>query len=132
MVVVIQFQEKTMHYIMLKSKLHMARITEARADYEGSITIDRDLMDAVKLLPYEKVLVSNSSNSNRFETYVIEGPAGSGTICLNGPASRQGAVGDRIVILSFCSVPKDEARRQKPLILVLDENNKPAGPLRNT
>ncbi len=121
-----------MYCIMLKSKLHMARITEARGDYEGSITIDRDLMDAVKILPYEKVLVSNSANSNRFETYVIEGAPGSGTICLNGPASRQGAVGDRVVILAFCAVPAEEARRQRPFILALDENNKPVGPLKST
>ncbi len=121
-----------MNCIMLKSKLHMGCITEARADYEGSITIDRDLMDAVKILPYEKVLVSNSANTNRFETYVIEGAPGSGVVCLNGPASRQGAVGDRVVILSFCSVPAEEARRHRPLILTLDEKNRPTGPLKET
>lgn len=117
---------------MLKSKLHLARVTRADLDYEGSLTIDRDLMDAVQLLPYEKVLVSNLTNGNRFETYAISGPPGSGVICLNGPTAHLGAVGDRLVILSFALVPTGEARRQRPLILVLGDKNKPAGPLKET
>lgn len=121
-----------MYSIMLKSKLHMACVTEARLDYEGSLTIDRDLMDAVKLLSYEKILVSNQTNGNRFETYAIAGEPGSGTICLNGPAAHHGSVGDRLMIFSFCLMPTDEARHQHPLILVLDENNKPTGPLKDT
>lgn len=119
-----------MFSIMLKSKLHKARVTETALDYEGSLTIDRDLMDAVKLLPYEKVLVANLNNSNRFETYAIPGKAGSGVICLNGATAHLGAVGDSIIIFSFAVVPADEARHQRPLILALDENNKPAGPLK--
>lgn len=111
---------------MLKSKLHMARVTSVQRDYEGSLSIDRDLMDAVKLLPYEKVLVSNMANTNRFETYAIAAPAGSGTICLNGPAALLGSVGDRLVIFSFCLVPEEDARYHRPLILVLDSANKPA------
>ena len=95
-------------------------------DYEGSLAIDRDFMDAVKLLPYEKILVSNMENTNRFETYAIPAPPGSGTICLNGPAARLGAVGDRLVIFAFALVPTDEARNHRPLILVLGKNNKPA------
>ena len=121
-----------MFSIMLKSKLHMARVTHVMPEYEGSLTIDRDLMDAVKLLPYEKVLVSNMANANRFETYAIPSKAGDGMICLNGPAARLGAVGDRLVILAFGAVPTDEARRHRPLVLVLDDRNKPAGPLRET
>jgi len=124
--------ELFMYSIMLKSKLHMARVTEARLDYEGSLTIDRELMDAVKLRPYEKILVSNKANGNRFETYAIAGEPDSGIICLNGPAAYLGAVGDRLVILSFCLVPSDETSQQHPLILVLDENNKPTGPLKET
>jgi len=115
---------------MLKSKIHLARVTEVRADYEGSLTIDRDLMDAVKLLPYEKIMVSNMENANRFETYVIPAPPGSGTICLNGPAAQLGARGDRLVIFSFCHVPTDEARNHRPLIIALDKANKPVGPLK--
>jgi len=119
-----------MFSIMLKSKLHMARVTHVMPEYEGSLTIDRDLMDAVKLLPYEKVLVSNMTNANRFETYAIPGKAGDGMICLNGPAARLGAVGDRLVILAFGAVPTDEARRHRPLILMLNDQNQPAGPLK--
>ena len=120
-----------MHSIMLKSKIHLARVTEVKADYEGSLAIDRDLMDAVKLLPYEKILVSNMENTNRFETYAIPARPGSGTICLNGPAARLGTIGDRIVIFSFCHVPTDEARNHRPCILVLDEHNKPVKPMQN-
>lgn len=119
-----------MYSIMLKSKLHMARVTHAKPDYEGSLTIDRELMDLVKLRPYEKVLVANSSNGQRFETYAIVGAPGSGMICLNGPATHLGAVGDRLVILAFALVPTEDAPRQKPLILVLDEHNRPTGPLK--
>ena len=121
-----------MYSIMLKSKLHMARVTEVRAEYEGSLTIDRDLMDAVRILPYEKILVSNSANGSRFETYAIPGTPGSGTICLNGPATHLGSVGDRIVILSFEMMPTDNAGRTRPLVLVLDEQNRPIGPLKDT
>ncbi len=117
---------------MLKSKLHMARVTHLEPDYEGSLTIDRDLMDAVKLLPYEKVLVSNKSNANRFETYVIAAPSGSGTIMLNGPAACLGKIGDRLVIMAFAQVPIADARRHHPLVLVLNEQNRPAGPLKET
>jgi aspartate 1-decarboxylase len=115
-----------MHSIMLKSKIHLARVTDVKADYEGSLAIARDLMDAVKLLPYEKILVSNMENTNRFETYAIPAQPGSGTICLNGPAARLGKSGDRLVIFSFCHVPTDEARNHRPFIIVLDEHNKPA------
>ncbi|MBI2440138.1 MAG: aspartate 1-decarboxylase [Lentisphaerae bacterium] len=119
-----------MFSIMLKSKLHLARVTHVKPDYEGSLTIDRNLMDAVKLLPYEKVLVANLANANRFETYVIPGKPGDGVICLNGPAARLGSVGDKLVILAFSAVPTDEARRHRPLILTLNERNQPTGPLK--
>lgn len=121
-----------MFSIMLKSKLHLARVTAVEPEYEGSLMIDRDLMDAVKLLPYEKILVANMSNGNRFETYAIAGKPGSGTICLNGPTTMLGKAGDRIIIFAFGAVPTEEAKFQQPLILVLDENNKPAGPLKET
>ena len=119
-----------MYSTMLKSKLHRARVTHSNLDYEGSITIDRNLMDAIQLLPYEKVLVSNLANGNRFETYAIAGAPGSGIIGLNGPTAHLGKVGDRVVILAFALVPTTEARRQRPLILVVDEQNKPTGPLK--
>ena len=115
-----------MYSIMLKSKIHLARVTAIKPDYEGSLTIDGDIMEAVKMLPYEKVLVSNMENANRFETYLLPERPGSGTVCLNGPAAQLGSIGDRLVIFSFCHVPTDEARNHRPLILVLDRNNKPA------
>ena len=87
-------------------------------------------MDAVGLVPYEKVLVSNLNNTNRFETYAIPEPAGSRTICLNGPAARLGSLGDRIVIFAFCTVEEAELPDHHPRILILDESNKPIGPVR--
>jgi len=116
--------------ILLKAKLHMARVTEAVQDYEGSLTIDRDLMDAVKIAPYEKILVANVENGNRFETYAIPGERGSGIIGLNGATVHQGNVGDRIIVFTFCLVPTDEIPVHKPLVLVLDEHNRPVGGLK--
>jgi len=116
--------------IMLKSKLHNATVTGAEPDYEGSLKIDSQLMDAVKIRPYEKILVANLANGNRFETYAIRGEPGSGTICLNGATCFLGAAGDRIIIFAFCSVTEEEAASHRPLILVLDKNNKPTGPLK--
>ncbi len=120
-----------MERIMLKSKLHKAVITRAEPEYEGSLGIDRSLMDAVGLAPYEKILISNMSNTNRFETYAIPEPAGSGVICLNGPAARLGSAGDRIVIFAFCSVAEQEVSDHRPRILILDEKNRPSGPVRH-
>lgn len=117
-----------MDSIMLKSKIHLARVTAVQADYEGSLTIDRELMEAVKLRPYEKILVSNMENTNRFETYCLPAPPKSGTICLNGPAARLGKVGDRLVIFAFGLVPTDEARNHRPLIIALDKDNQPVRP----
>jgi len=116
--------------IMLKSKLHNATVTGSEPDYEGSLKIDKQLMDAVKLRPYEKILVANLANGNRFETYAIPAEHGSGTICLNGATCFLGSAGDKIIIFSFCSVPEGEADYHKPLILVLGNNNQPTGPLK--
>jgi len=110
---------------LLKAKLHNARITHVEPNYEGSLTIDQDLMDAVKLLPYEKILVANARNGKRFETYAIPGPRGSGKIALNGPACHQGRVGDRVVVFGFCFVDAKKAARHRPRVLVLDARNRP-------
>jgi len=112
---------------MLKSKLHQARITDANVEYEGSLGIDVELMEAVGLLPYEKILVANINNGSRLETYAISEPFGSRRIVLNGAAARLGAIGDRIIIMSFCSVDEAEVRegRFKPKVIRLDENNEP-------
>lgn len=116
--------------IMLKSKLHKLRVTGAEFEYEGSLGIDTDLMDMVKIRPYEKILVSNMANGNRFETYAIPAPAGSGTVALNGPACYQGKVGDRIVVFAFAAVPEEDLDAHKPLILVVDEKNRPINGLK--
>jgi aspartate 1-decarboxylase len=110
---------------MLKSKLHHARVTQAELEYNGSLTIDRDLMDSVRLRPFEKILIANMANGERFETYAIPGPRGSGTICLNGATAHKGAVGDRLIIFSFAQMTEEEVASHKPLITVLDSNNRP-------
>lgn len=108
---------------MFKSKIHRAAITQAELHYEGSLTIDRDLMDAADILPYEKVSVVNINNGERFETYAIEGKRGSRVICLNGAAARKGQVGDRIIIITYVSLSDEEAHAHKPNVLLVDERN---------
>ena len=114
---------------MLKAKLHGARVTGSNLDYEGSLTIDRDLMDYVKILPYEKILVSNLENGNRFETYAISGERGKGEICLNGATAHLGKTGDRLTIFTFGLVPTDQAAQLRPRVIRLDEKNKMIGGL---
>ena len=109
---------------MLKSKLHRARLTGTELDYEGSITIDRALLDAADMLPGEQVHVLNVSNGSRIVTYVIEAPAGSGTVLLNGPAARTGQVGDLVVVISYCELTDAETREHRPRIVLLDEMNR--------
>lgn len=105
-----------------KSKIHRATVTYANLDYVGSITIDYDLMKAADLVEYEKVQVANISNGNRFETYVIKGEAGSGTIGLNGAAARLGGVGDLVIIIAYGHIDKSETI--SPAIVIVDKNNK--------
>ena len=100
-----------MQRIMCRAKIHGAVVTQTELQYEGSITIDRDLLEAADILPSERVQVVNLSNGKRFETYVIAAPSGSGIICLNGPAARLGAVGDPIHILSYVLVDDEVARK---------------------
>ena len=109
---------------MLRSKIHRATLTGTELDYEGSIAIDRDLIRAADLLPGEQVHVLNLFNGERLITYVIEAPAGSGTMLLNGPAARLGARGDQVVILAYAAVTEEEARRLKPTIVHVDEKNR--------
>ena len=115
-----------MQRIMFRSKIHRATLTGTELDYEGSIAIDRNLIEAAGLLPGEQVHVLNLSNAERLVTYVIEAPAGSGTIMLNGPAARLGAVGDKVVILAYAVVDDEEARTFKPTIVHVDEKNRMA------
>src|SRR5919199_6565020 len=99
-----------MHISVLKSKIHRAVITEANLNYVGSITIDEDLMDASNIIENEKVQVVNVNNGERLETYIIKGKRGSGTVCLNGPAARRGAVGDVIIVISYARMDFEEAK----------------------
>jgi aspartate 1-decarboxylase len=109
---------------MLKSKIHRARATEVNLDYEGSITIDRVLMEASDLLPFERVEVLNINNGARFSTYVIEGGANSGIIGLNGAAARLVAKGDIVIILSYYQVADDEAIAMEPAVVYVDDKNR--------
>jgi len=109
---------------MLKSKIHRATLTGTELDYEGSIAIDRDLMEAADMLPGEQVQVLNLNNAARLMTYVIEGPAGSGTVLLNGPAARLAQPGDRVIILSYCVVSDEESRTLRPKVVLVDEKNR--------
>lgn len=108
---------------MLKSKIHRARITEVNVDYEGSLTIDRLLMDAADILPYEKVQLVDINNGARLETYAVEGEPGSGTICVNGAAARLAAKGDLVIILTYSQVSDEEASTMKPNLVHVDSRN---------
>jgi aspartate 1-decarboxylase len=110
---------------MLKSKIHRATVTEARVDYVGSITIDADLLERADMLPYEKVLVADCDNGARLETYVIEGPPGSGVVCINGAAARLVEKGDKVIIISFASYEEAEAHSHKPLTVFVNDDNEP-------
>ncbi len=109
---------------MLKSKIHRARVTRCNVDYEGSITIDKDLIEAADLLPYEQVDILNINNGARFHTYVIEGEKGSGEICLNGAAARLVAKGDIVIILSYHAVTEDEVATSTPILVYVDSENR--------
>lgn len=117
---------------MFKSKLHQMSVTEANLFYEGSITVDEDLLDLAELLPYEKVQVVNINNGERFETYTIPGPRGSRICCLNGPAARRVQVKDRIIVISYAQMTPEEAKTHKPRVVIVDKNNNPIEELNYT
>lgn len=114
-----------MKLMMFKSKLHQMRVTEANLMYEGSITIDEDLLDMANILPYEKVAVVNITNGSRLETYTIPGERGSGVCCMNGAAARLTQVDDRIIVIAYAQMEPEEAKLHKPTVVVVDENNHP-------
>ena len=113
-----------MQRIMLKSKIHRATVTGADLHYEGSVTIDRNLMDAADIVSYEKVAVWNVTNGSRLETYAIEGERGSGVICLNGAAARLVAPRDLVIIASFVNMDNEAAIRHEPKLVFVDEQNR--------
>ena len=114
-----------MQRIMKKSKIHTATITGLELYYEGSITIDSDLLDLADMLPGQQVQVVNLNNGQRFVTYTIPGERGTGTIELNGPAARLASIGDKVIIISYGHYEDDEARALKPIVVFVDENNRP-------
>jgi aspartate 1-decarboxylase len=109
---------------MLKSKIHRAMVTGADLHYEGSVTIDKDLMEAADIIPYEAVSIWNVTNGNRFETYAIEGERGSGVICINGAAARMVAPKDLVIIASFVGMDDAEALVHEPMLVFVDERNR--------
>lgn len=108
---------------LLKSKIHKARITQTELHYEGSLTLDEDLMDAAGLIENEKVSVLNMNNGSRLDTYVIKGERGSGAICLNGAAARLGMTGDEVIVLSYCMLDAKEAETFRPTLVFVDDKN---------
>jgi len=117
-----------MRRTMCKSKIHRGTLTGADLEYEGSLTLDRDLMDAADLLPFERVQVVNLNTGSRLETYVIEGERGSGTIQLNGAAARLGAMGDRVIVMSYAEYEESELAAFEPRVVFVDEHNRLAAP----
>ena len=113
-----------MYRTILKSKIHQATVTEANLQYEGSITIDEDLLTAADLLPGEKVHVVNLNNGSRIETYCVGGQAGSGTICMNGAAARWAQVGDLVIIISYSWMEEEQARLYRPRVVFVDRSNR--------
>ncbi len=108
---------------LLKCKIHRATVTDANLNYQGSITIARDLMDAAGLLPYEKVSVLDVNNGSRLDTYVIEGPAKSGVVCLNGAAARLVQPGDLVIIVAYATMSPEEAKTWQPTVVHVNEKN---------
>jgi len=113
--------------IAFKSKIHRATVTEANLNYEGSVTVDADLLEAAGILPHEQVQILNVNNGERFDTYAIRGPRGSGTVCLNGPAARLAHVGDLVIILTYAVMERTELERHSPTVVLVDAKNRVAG-----
>ena len=108
---------------LFKSKIHRATVTDANLEYEGSVTLDEQLMKAADILPYERVHIWNVTNGSRLETYALEGPSGSGVVCINGAAARLAHPGDRVIIATFADVEEAEARNWKPTVVRVDDRN---------
>lgn len=113
-----------MEITMLKSKIHRARVTQAEVNYVGSITVDSGLLEASGILEYEKVQVVDINNGNRLETYTIAGEKGSGVICLNGAAAKLVEVGDRVIIMAYANMDREEAESFKPRVVFVDKENR--------
>lgn len=117
--------DENMKITLFRSKIHRATVTDANLNYEGSITIDSELMRLADLVPYEQVAVANINNGERFETYVIPGKPNSGEIVINGAAARKAAVGDLVIIIAYAQIDRDKADSFKPVIVHVDGKNRP-------
>ena len=113
-----------MNLTLMKTKIHRATVTQADLAYEGSITVDAGLLREAGILPYEQVHIYDINNANRFVTYALEGPAGSGVICVNGAAARLVQPGDKVIIVAYAQMSLDESRGYKPRVILVDENNR--------
>jgi len=113
-----------MRRTIFKSKIHRATVTHADLDYEGSVTLDADLMRAADILPYEKVAIWNVTRGSRLETYALEGPAGGGVVCINGAAAHHNHPGDLVIIATFAEMEEAEARAHQPTVVLVDEQNR--------
>ena len=110
--------------VLMKSKIHGATVTEANLRYTGSITIDKNLLKVSNILPFERVQIVNLHNGTRVETYVLEGQAGSGTICMNGAAARWAEVGDKVIIISYSLMTEKEIKKHRPSVVFVDDKNR--------
>jgi aspartate 1-decarboxylase len=120
----IKLELSVMEIEILKSKIHRIVITEANLNYVGSLTLDEDLMEAANMIENEKVQIVNVNNGARIETYIIKGKRGSGICCVNGPAARQGATGDIVIVISYATMDFEEAKKFKPWIIFPKDGNK--------
>ncbi len=109
---------------MLRAKIHRATVTDAHLEYEGSLTVDEDLLDAAGIRPYELVMLSNLNNGERFTTYAIAGKRGAGEIILNGPTARKAVIGDKIIMFCYEFYAEDEAKHHRPTIIQVDDQNR--------
>ena len=110
--------------VMMKSKIHAATVTEANLRYTGSITIDKALLKKADMAVYERVQIVNLNNGTRVETYVLEGPANSGVICMNGAAARWAEVGDKVIIISYSLLTRPEVKKHRPNVVFVDDKNR--------
>lgn len=108
----------------LKAKIHRATVTDSNLEYEGSITIDEDLLDAAGIMRFEKVLIANLANGARIESYAIPGKRGSGVICMNGAAAHRANIGDQVIVMSFCALTPEEAEKHEPRIVRVGKGNR--------
>jgi len=109
---------------VLRGKIHRATVTEANLEYEGSLTVDLELMEAAGLSPYEKIDVYNITNGNRFSTYLIEGPRHSGVICVNGAAAHLSRAGDKVIVTGYGLATQEELKHHRPRVVLVDEANR--------